>query len=68
MSFARQNTRSRGAMGDVLPFVPKDRHSIVNALTRDLQSSFTEVLAEPIPEAWLALLRRLDGEDLGERH
>jgi Anti-sigma factor NepR len=55
-------------MGDVLPFVLKDRHSIVNALTRDLQSSFTEVLAEPIPEAWLALLRRLDGEDLGERH
>jgi hypothetical protein len=55
-------------MGVILRFVTKDRPVIVDALTRDLQSSFTEVLAEPIPEAWLALLRRLDGEELGDRH
>ena len=48
----------------VSPFVPKDRHVIiVNALTPGMQSSFEEMLAEPIPEAWLTLVRRLDRLD-----
>jgi hypothetical protein len=29
-----------------------------------MRPTFKEVLAGPIPEAWLALLRRLDGEEL----
>ena len=34
----------------------------VDALTRGMQSSFEEVLAEPIPEAWLATgWRRING-------
>jgi hypothetical protein len=47
----------------VWPVVPNDRHTIVVALKPYIQSSFKEVLAEPIPEAWLTLLRRLDGEE-----
>jgi hypothetical protein len=39
----------------VSPIVLKDRH-VVDALRPAMKSSFKEVLEEPIPEAWLALL------------
>ena len=43
-------------------FVP-GRQVIVDALRPFMKSSFKEVLEEPIPEAWLVLLRRLDRLD-----
>ena len=48
----------------VSPVNPNDRHTIVVALRPYMRSTFKEVLGGPIPEAWLALLGRLDGEEL----
>jgi hypothetical protein len=56
--FVRLNTRrGRNELSFRQSFrqsVLGDRHVVVDALTRGMQSSFKEVLAGPIPEAWLA--------------
>ena len=65
MNFARQKPRGRNDV--VSPFVLNDRPVILDAPATGIQSSFEEVLWEPVPEAWLALLRSRDS-DSGELH
>lgn len=41
-------------------FDPEGRHVIVDALGPSIRSCFEETVAEPIPEALTAILRKLD--------
>ena len=54
-------------MDVVSPFVLNDRPVILDAPATGIQSSFEEVLWEPVPEAGLAVLRSRDS-DSGELH
>ncbi len=41
---------------------PSGRHIIIDALAPEVQSWFADTVTEPIPERFIAILRRMDAE------